>query len=511
MKAYINSAIRAIQKLTGTNRTPNRPQYEERVRYREGHVKWSAALDSHLEQQSATTARDVENISHISTAPSVTSGAIRKQRLQQQHKPELISKQRGAGQGQRRNVLKVIERMKKNREQQRQLQAKLKEKELQIMMRQGNPNWEFLNMINQYRSRIVFRPLQESDPVEDHQITVCIRKRPLNKSEFARQEVDVISVPSKDEIIVHQPKVKMDLEKFLENKRFKFDYVFDETCCNELVYKYTAKPLVQTIFEGGMATCFAYGQTGSGKTHTMGGDFRGKTQDCKKGIYAMVAEDVFKFLKSRKYKKLNLAVFASFFEIYDNDIFDLLANKAKVHILEDGDHQVNIVGLTEKVVDSVDEVIELIDRGNTARASGNTSANRNSSRSHAVFQVVLRTTGTDRIHGTFSLIDLADNARAVDMNPPNRQTKMEGAAINTSLIVLKECIRALERKDAHIPFGGSKITLVLRDSFIGEKCKTCMIGTISPGMASCEDSLNTLRYVDRVKEHRATYKQRTTS
>ena len=31
--------------------------------------------------------------------------------------------------------------------------------------------------------------------------------------------------------------------------------------------RHTAKPLVQTIFEGGMATCFAYGQTGSGKTH----------------------------------------------------------------------------------------------------------------------------------------------------------------------------------------------------------------------------------------------------
>jgi kinesin family protein 2/24 len=69
--------------------------------------------------------------------------------------------------------------------------------------------------------------------------------------------------------------------------------------------RYTAKPLVQTIFEGGMATCFAYGQTGSGKTHTMGGDFQGKTQDCKRGIYAMAAKDVFKFLKSPKYKVSN--------------------------------------------------------------------------------------------------------------------------------------------------------------------------------------------------------------
>jgi hypothetical protein len=88
--------------------------------------------------------------------------------------------------------------------------------------------------------------------------------------------------------------------------------------------RFTAKPLVQTIFEGGMATCFAYGQTGSGKTHTMGGDFQGKTQDCKKGIYAMAAKDVFKFLKSPQYKPLNLVVSASFFEIYSGKVLSCL-------------------------------------------------------------------------------------------------------------------------------------------------------------------------------------------
>jgi kinesin family protein 2/24 len=53
----------------------------------------------------------------------------------------------------------------------------------------------------------------------------------------ARKEVDVISVPSKDQIVVHEPKLKVDLTKFLENQLFRFDYAFDETCGNDLVYK----------------------------------------------------------------------------------------------------------------------------------------------------------------------------------------------------------------------------------------------------------------------------------
>jgi kinesin family protein 2/24 len=415
----------------------------------------------------------------------------------------MASRQRG----EERNGVKEGERMQTTPREERQRHEKLGEKEVRMTKNHGIPNWEFLAMIREYRNSIMFRPLRESDPVEANQITVCIRKRPLNPEELTRQEVDVVTVPNKDEIVVHQPRRKVDLTKFLNNQHFRFDYSFDETCSNEFVYKYTAKPLVQTIFEGGMATCFAYGQTGSGKTHTMGGDFQGKTQDCKKGIYAMAAEDIFNFLKSSKYKHLNLTVSASFFEIYGSEVFDLLKNKAKLRLLEDGHHQMQIVGLTEIEVNSVDEVIKLIKRGNTARASGQTSANSNSSRSHAVFQIVLRTPDGKRIHGTFSLIDLAGNERAADTISSDRQTILEGAAINTSLLALKECIRALGKKGAHVPFRRSKITLVLRDSFIGEKSKTCMIGMISPGMGSCEHSLNTLRYADRIKEHRSTYKE----
>lgn len=73
---------------------------------------------------------------------------------------------------------------------------------------------------------------------------------------------------------------------------------------------------------------------------------------------------------------------------------------------------------------------------------------------------------------------------------------MEGAEINKSLLALKECIRALDNDQGHIPFRGSKLTEVLRDSFVGDS-RTVMISCISPSSGSCEHTLNTLRYADR--------------
>ena len=74
--------------------------------------------------------------------------------------------------------------------------------------------------------------------------------------------------------------------------------------------------------------------------------------------------------------------------------------------------------------------------------------------------------------------------------------RMEGAEINKSLLALKECIRALDNDRGHIPFRGSKLTEVLRDSFVGDS-RTVMISCISPSSGSCEHTLNTLRYADR--------------
>ena len=76
---------------------------------------------------------------------------------------------------------------------------------------------------------------------------------------------------------------------------------------------------------------------------------------------------------------------------------------------------------------------------------------------------------------------------------------MDGAEINKSLLALKECIRALDLSKKHTPFRGSKLTMVLKDSFMGNS-KTTMIANISPASANVEHTLNTLRYADRVKE-----------
>jgi kinesin family protein 2/24 len=87
---------------------------------------------------------------------------------------------------------------------------------------------------------------------------------------------------------------------------------------------------------------------------------------------------------------------------------------------------------------------------------------------------------------------VAGNERGTETSYKSRQTRVEGAEINTALVALRECIWALGRKGPHVPFCASKLTQVLRDSFIGEKSKLCMIAMISPGMESCGHTLNML-------------------
>uniref|UniRef100_UPI00358F1CF8 kinesin-like protein KIF2A n=1 Tax=Myxine glutinosa TaxID=7769 RepID=UPI00358F1CF8 len=392
------------------------------------------------------------------------------------------------------NGVKEVEKMRRNRKERCLQNQELRTQDIGST----NPNREFLKMISDFRLSLDYQLLTRADIVKEQRICVCVRKRPLNKEEMGKKEIDVITVPSKDILFVHRPKKKVDLTKYLDNQSFCFDYTFDEKATNEMVYRFTAQPLVETIFKQGMATCFAYGQTGSGKTHTMGGVFSGMTQDYSDGVFALAARDVFQFQDQPQWRQLNLKMFAAFFEIYNAKVFDLLNGKAELEVLDDKEKKVQVMGLHEKQVSSVEDVMQLIRQANKSRAAGQTAANAQSSRSHAVFQIILRKSA--KLHGKFSLIDLAGNERGADMGPLGRQRLVEAREINKSLMAVKECIRSIVENQPHIPFRDSKLTRIMQDSFIGENSRTCMIAMISPGMSSCANTLNTLHYANRLKE-----------
>lgn len=378
-------------------------------------------------------------------------------------------------------------------------------------------------------------------------VTVCVRKRPLSRKELASNNADIIVVNQpQSSLYVHELKQKVDLTKYVETHPFAFDRVFGHTMSNVAVYEQTARPLVDALFKGGRGTCFAYGQTGAGKTFTMAGDGHENP-----GLYTLAVRDLFDRIRRIESEQWRAAeaegdddfvppdppqVWISFYEIYASKLQDLLNRSGKLECREDSNNEVQIVGLTQRLCEVEEDVLGCIDEGSAARATGVTGANDDSSRSHAVFQIELRNPPSsdetidanmairqnvlrgsqksqmDAIKkgteiGRLCFIDLAGSERGIDTASSTRQTRMEGAEINKSLLALKECIRAMDQRKDHTPFRGSKLTQVLKASFMSKNCRTVMIANISPASSNVEHTLNTLRYSDRVKEIKRSGKQ----
>ncbi|CAJ2653921.1 unnamed protein product [Trifolium pratense] len=307
-------------------------------------------------------------------------------------------------------------------------------------------------------------------------IKVVVRKRPLNKKELAKKEDDIVTVYDNAYLTVHEPKVKVDLTAYVEKHEFCFDAVIDENVTNdEEVAKHSQ--------------CNHY--------HS---ELQMTLLDSCTGLFTEI-------------RNLNCGL-ATLRYTVENCLIFLVTGSRKLLMREDGRQQVCIVGLQEFEVSDVQIVKEFIEKGNAARSTGSTGANEESSRSHAILQLVVKRhneviketrrnndgneTKSGKVVGKISFIDLAGSERGADTTDNDRQTRIEGAEINKSLLALKECIRALDNDQIHIPFRGSKLTEVLRDSFVGNS-KTVMISCISPNAGSCEHTLNTLRYADRVK------------
>lgn len=104
-------------------------------------------------------------------------------------------------------------------------------------------------------------------------------------------------------------------------KEYAFDQIFEPGTAQEVIYKDTAAPIVESVMEGYNGTIFAYGQTGTGKTFTM----EGKDDPPKlKGIIPRTFDHIFSRIAEMG-KNKQFMVCVSFLELYNEEIRDLLS------------------------------------------------------------------------------------------------------------------------------------------------------------------------------------------
>jgi hypothetical protein len=180
-------------------------------------------------------------------------------------------------------------------------------------------------------------------------------------------------------------------------------------------------------------------------------------------------------------------------------------------IRERGDGMILVSGIREERCTSVEALERALERGALARTTGATRMNAASSRSHAIFTVMLEQTRHAPRPGEpacvcakFHMVDLAGSERNKKTEAVGQRFK-EAVHINGGLLVLGNVINALgdaARRGpgaaAHIPYRDSKLTRLLQDS-LGGNSRTCMIACVSTADSNLEETLNTLKYADRAR------------
>lgn len=274
------------------------------------------------------------------------------------------------------------------------------------------------------------------------------------------------------------------------------------------------KPLLDNAFQGYNNCIFAYGQTGSGKSYSMMG--YGK----EIGIIPNICQDMFRRISQMQADtNLKCTVEVSYLEIYNERVRDLLnpANKGNLKVREHPSTGPYVEDLAKLVVSSFQEIEHLMDEGNKARTVAATNMNETSSRSHAVFTLMLTQKKLDvetkmemEKVAKISLVDLAGSERATSTGATGARLK-EGAEINRSLSSLGRVISALadlstgkkKKGSGNVPYRDSVLTWLLKDS-LGGNSMTAMIAAISPADINFDETLSTLRYADsakRIKNH----------
>ena len=311
-------------------------------------------------------------------------------------------------------------------------------------------------------------------------------------------------------------------KRSVEEKEFPFDYSFwslhrddPHYADQEDIYNALGEEYLDHNFEGYHTCIFAYGQTGSGKSFTMMG-----TPE-KPGIIPRTCEDLFQRIESNSSPYVSYTVRVSYFEIYNEHVRDLLSTPRQtssghpnyLKIREHPSEGPYVKDLTEMTVKNHSELLRCMRIGDASRTTASTKMNDTSSRSHAVFTIVLKqihhdltTDSTTERTSRIRLVDLAGSERA-NRTEATGQRLREGSNINKSLTTLGRVISALAtqqpvrgkpRKDV-VPYRDSILTWLLKDS-LGGNSKTAMIACISP--TDYDETLSTLRYADQAKRIR---------
>uniref|UniRef100_A0A8D3DQ78 Kinesin motor domain-containing protein n=1 Tax=Scophthalmus maximus TaxID=52904 RepID=A0A8D3DQ78_SCOMX len=275
----------------------------------------------------------------------------------------------------------------------------------------------------------------------------------------------------------------------------------------DVVFQCLGESLLDNAFMGYNACIFAYGQTGSGKSYTMMGSSE------QPGLIPRLCSSLFGRTVQEACEGESFTVEVSYMEIYNEKVRDLLDPKGNRQALRVREHNVfgpYVDGLSRLAVACYKDIESLMSEGNKSRTVAATNMNEESSRSHAVFNIILTHTLMDLKSGTsgekvskLSLVDLAGSERAAKTGAAGERLK-EGSNINKSLSTLGLVISALadqgagKNKSKFVPYRDSVLTWLLKDS-LGGNSRTAMVATISPAADNYDETLSTLRYADRAK------------
>ncbi|KAI9276366.1 P-loop containing nucleoside triphosphate hydrolase protein, partial [Sporodiniella umbellata] len=264
---------------------------------------------------------------------------------------------------------------------------------------------------------------------------------------------------------------------------FTFDYVFGTESAQSDVFDQVGDPLIRKFLTGRNTTFLTYGQTSSGKTYTMG-----TSSINQNGIVPSAMTLLFSLLP----KEANLTV--AFIEIYNEEVYDLLNQNSTITIREDGKGHTHWTGVQRLPVHDLHHVLHYLDQGLNNRATNATDMNEVSSRSHAIFSVILNHQDKQtKLH----FVDLAGSER-MKRTTAEVDRRKEGIYINGGLLALGNVISSLASDKLHIPYRDSKLTRLLQDS-LGGSALTLMIACVSPVGQHLQETVNTLQYASRAR------------